>query len=479
VNPLQKRCGSFAAAAGVLLLTLSGCVTERTGGSGWGTGVPVQPLSKAKGSTLAAAENSADAGQSSGVLSGSGKPPPLPTGKVATPKRTNFVATDIQVEVIPLGGITYDGQALPVVSPDGLHIASQEGAAPSWETILAAPGAVVPVGTRIAVYAIVDNKITTVSFASPLPPGLLLSRGSDSQGFLVESPRADGARWVGKVSWATGELTWLVRGTMVNAYATLTPQGELLYCRRPQNVTSASDLVVRGTGGQESVKSGVDGAFCYPVCGASEDVIYVFRVSRVGTDLESIRLDRTKPLAPRPADTRSTWRISTNPEAMLAHQMASTACIPIRGVEMLSTLNPGEVDTVAMFDPRKSRMVRFNVTTGGTQALAAKTVGAVPSVGGLSGRHAMTPGYFVTGPSGLVFLAEPGENPAIPGTGGWPAVWPDDGPSARVLASPYLMRPLRPGTDTAGEPVPRYLLIGPMKGHDDKLELTLMAVVGR
>jgi hypothetical protein len=161
---------------------------------------------------------------------------------------------------------------------------------------------------------------------------------------------------------------------------------------------------------------------------------------------------------------------------MLAFQMASTAAPYPAGVSLLASASESDADTVAMFDPRTSRMTRFNPQTGGTESLLAKTIGAVPSVSGITGLHAMTPGYLCTGTGGLVFIAAPAD--------GWPGAWPEDGPSARVLASPYVVRPLSPVTiaatsDVPAQRVPLYLLIGPVKGATDRLEVTRMAVVGR
>ncbi|MGH7289907.1 MAG: hypothetical protein ACREJT_01760, partial [Myxococcota bacterium] len=54
----------------------------------------------------------------------------------------------------------------------------------------------------------------------------------DENGFLIESPQPDGSRWIGKVAWTTGEITWLIQDEFVNAFASLGPGGRLAWSRR-------------------------------------------------------------------------------------------------------------------------------------------------------------------------------------------------------------------------------------------------------
>jgi hypothetical protein len=411
--------------------------------------MPVAPLSKSGKSASNAASAKTEKRASA----------ELPKGPVARPEAGKMLATDIKVEVQPAGVVDYDGQALPLTSPSGSLLAVQEGEAPSWEVILAEPGAQPPTATRISVYDLSKQGTVRVQFPSPLPAGIVIGRSADDAGFLVEAPKADGSRWIGKVDWATGAIKWLVQGQNVNAHAILTPRGELVYCRHAIGA-SDGELVIRAADGNEYAKRSVDGVYAFPVCGSANEVLYVFRLSRSGTDLEVIRIDRQNGGA-RPADTRQQWRIVGRPDPMVAHQMQSTASnLPPR----VMPADAADSDCVAMFDPRRNRMARFNPVTGGIDGLLAKTINAVPLTG-----EGMTPGYFCSGPDGLVFIAKPEQ--------GWPVAWPDDGPSARVLASPYVVRPLTAGATKEGKSFPMYLLIGPVKGSDTRLEITKMAVV--
>ena len=446
-----------------------GCVTERSQSNL--PGIPVKPAGKG-----ARADSTAAANARSANGKGAAKAQ-LPTGPVATPAAGRTTATDVQVEVQPLGKVQYDGQGLPLPSPDGNMLAVQEGEPPTWPTILAEAEAQPPTRTRLVVYDISKPPMKRVDFVEPLPMGLMLGRASDDEGFLIEAPRAGGARWIGKVSWATGAIKWLVQGSDVNAYATLTPKGELIYSRR-RVASAAADLILRTRRGEESIKESMSGLYSYPCGGAAEEVIYTFRVSRAGTDVEVIRIDRTNPDAPRLADTRQSWRIVNSPDLMVAQQMASTASSPAVGAVLSGSVGgSGESDTLAFFDPRRSRMTRFNSVTGGLEGLVPKSICAAPSVG-----EGMTPGYFCTSSLGLVFVPRPPD--------GWAASIPDDDQPAKVLATSYVARAVRPalmaatGADkkaaTKDEKkieVPLYILFGPVKGHDDQLEIVKMAVV--
>jgi hypothetical protein len=78
--------------------------------------------------------------------------PELPKGPVATPAKAQRTNAHVLVQVDPLTTVSYDGQVLPLVSPDGRFIAVEDGEPPSWPTILAQPGAVSPQGTHLSVY---------------------------------------------------------------------------------------------------------------------------------------------------------------------------------------------------------------------------------------------------------------------------------------------------------------------------------------
>lgn len=459
ISTVRTGGSMIPALAAVLLIAagMSGCVTETVTPS---RGTPIKPTGKSAASKPKAPSTA------SGSAAAATPKAELPKGPVAKPERGRMMATDIRVEVQPLGSVAYDGQALPLVSPQGNLLVVQEGQPPSWEAILAGSGAETPGETRLVVYDISKVPAARMTYPQPLQAGLILGRNADEQGFLVESPRLDGARWIGKISWSTGSLTWLVQGDQVNAHGVLSPKGDLLFTRRSRSATD-SDLVLRTESGFESIKHAIDGSYAFPMFVAGSEASFVFRLSRSGTDLEVVRLDRSSDEKPRLADTRQQWRIAPAPEAVIAHQMASTQISIPAGV---AASDPTEGDVAVLFDPRKNRMARFNSRSGSVEGLMPQTIGAAPAIG-----PTMTAGYFCTSAKGLMFIGRPAE--------GWPVMWPEDGPAARVLASPYIARILHPGhaaesTNPEGAAsIPMYLLVGPFKSDPGRLEITKMAVV--
>ncbi|MBS0195714.1 MAG: hypothetical protein JSR77_03055 [Planctomycetes bacterium] len=418
-------------------LALGGCITER---SSTLQGVPVKPQSQQQNQKQSAAAKPAETGAKA----------ELPPGPIATPGNRPTLATNVAVEVLPVGMLGYDGQALPVVSPDGRFLAMQEGEPPTWPTILAESGAQEALGVRIVIYAI-DKPPAKRLASSSIPGGAMLGRSADGTGFLIEHARPDGSRWIGKVTWLGGEVSWLVRSADVNAHGVLTAQGDLVFTRRATN-SGAAVLVMRSQQGEESIKDPMGGTYAYPIAVAGGEMVYAFHTSKSGLDLEAIRIDRHDPSSPRLADTRQSWRISGDTDVMLAQQMASTAPAPIR----IPTGEPvGDADILTCFEPRRCRVCRFNWHTGAIEPLADDSMVAAmgPDVSGDS--------YFCAAPKGLVFLPRPKD--------GWPGSWNGEAPAARVLPQPYVATRL----DT--KPI-TYLLVGPVRDSKDRLEIVKMAI---
>lgn len=151
----------------------------------------------------------------------------------------------VLIEVAQCGAVPYDNMTLPLLSPDGRFIATQVGIAPTWAMTLAEHDAEPPTETRVEVYAL-DRSERQPQYQFTVDADVVLGRSSDSDGFLVESPQADGSRWIGKVGWREGSIQWLVADDHVNAFAALGPEGRLAWSRRPVADTEDQfDLVVR------------------------------------------------------------------------------------------------------------------------------------------------------------------------------------------------------------------------------------------
>lgn len=177
-------------------------------------------------------------------------PPPFPELNLSPDTRTLTVG--VRAAVGLLGSVPYDNFALPIVSPDGRFIATEAGIAPTWPTILAQSGGGggVPEATRLEIHTldlrigIPDNERQPAHLKTIVNEPVLLGRSCDREGFLVESPREDGSRWIGKASWETGRITWLVRDAQINAFAALGPDGRLAWSRRARD-QAHYELIVR------------------------------------------------------------------------------------------------------------------------------------------------------------------------------------------------------------------------------------------
>jgi hypothetical protein len=311
---------------------------------------------------------------------------PAPIAEPVPPEAT--LRSHVRVVVRPLGEVEYNGQVLPLTSPDGRFVATQVGAAPSWEALLAAPGALPPAGSRIVIYEIRDGSVTERGQgADAAPPqirrarevavaALLLGRSCDDRGFLVESPRPDGARWIGFVSWEDARVAWLVQGDAVNAHAVLGPGGEMAYVRRETRET-ATELVFlpRGRAG-ELVWSAAEGDVSMPMFDAGGEV-RTFVVSERGIELVALLLGE-EGLA---AGARLLLATSASP--LWAYQ----ATAPMRS----AIANAGR--GVTFFHPRQRRMVTWVAHEGRLVRWVADSIACSFADGGA----------FLTTPGGLVY----------------------------------------------------------------------------
>ncbi len=183
--------------------------------------------------------------------------------------------TRIRFQFVPVRSVAYDGFALPILSPDGCSAAVQISSAADWTTLLAAVEGGVPDAGQIAIAPLCAN--STAPLLSVTGTDLLLGRSSDSQGFLVESPRLDGSRWIGKVGWQGGEPTWLIADEDVNAFAVLGPSGEIAWCHRKRNAEKFALTVKRGDLVHE-IPPPEDGSWFAPSFSADSKFLYALRL---------------------------------------------------------------------------------------------------------------------------------------------------------------------------------------------------------
>lgn len=397
-----------AAALGACLLTLASCVVERP----FRPGVPVPKASEAA----------------------------LPTAPVATPALAPVTNSNIRLRMENLGTVVYDGQALPLVSPDGRWLAVQSGDAPDWATILAEDDALPPNRTTLTVFEASSGLLKPVSGTALLPAGLMLGRAADNAGFLVEAPQRDGPRWIGKVSWASGRLDWLVKDGNVNAHATLTSDGTLLYTTRKPKEPRRALCMLSNAGVDTRVAD--DASYAYPLVGDDPGVVFVPRQSSQGTELEGIRLSNEGKLAPVKFGASLYRRlISGSGDVLLAHQMAITS--PGALPSPTSADAARVIAPLVCLSPRNACMGAFDAELGAFEPLVPRSVAVAASP------DPNQPGYFCTLPDSLVFV---------------PRNWKPGTPTANILGDPYVPHAvLSPG--------PSLILFGPVRGSPDKLDV--------
>ncbi len=239
-NPMHRCCPTASALLAFTLL--AGCVTERTGYKP--RGVPVDPDASPGDVDLSTAFNPAPAA-------------PISVG------RSRF-------GVAHLGAIRYDGLTLPIVSPAGDFLAAQVTDPPTWAALLGLPGENRADLARLQTFRLTADAVVPVDFTPGLPRGLLLGRSSSPRGVLVEAPQPDGARWIGRLDWSTGQISWLVRENgLVAAHAIELRDGTLIYCRRAV-AEVAFALVIRSPGKPEMVVPTSGECAFYPIASPSQ-----------------------------------------------------------------------------------------------------------------------------------------------------------------------------------------------------------------
>ncbi|MBC7836098.1 MAG: hypothetical protein H7Y88_13515 [Phycisphaerales bacterium] len=430
------------AALVVLVLSAPGCITERT---------PIRP---------------GGGGGGGGMMIRDPTAPARPTAGAST------TVSRIQADIKRLGLIPFDGLTLPLTSHDGRWIATQHGPVPSWEAILGFPGSDLSASTRISLFAVSDSAITPAPGDPSVPRGVMLGRAADDHGFLVESPRPDGERWIGKADWATGDITWLVQEHACAAHAVFLSDGSLAFTRTSlPPATSRSELVVLGPAGEPrgtySVEGGRGGAgatlaFPLPVGDTPQIAVFALRPRR----MELVVIGPPGYEAPatsgaqneRDDQSSSQWTVVsrlplTAAAGTLSAAYAATAAMnqPVwHGMPGKSAHGRGDGERenrgagcIAFFDAATSRVVLFwpgEEGRGGTiRPLAPGSSSAVPMWGvGRAGSVVGAEGWVAATPKSLIFqrMLMVGDNAQ------WKdrELWQQGGDGMTVLNQGYLPR---------------------------------------
>jgi hypothetical protein len=377
---------------------LAACVTERSPSSYGGV-----PFSASKRSGAAPTPATA--------------PASLPSGPVARPVTPQApVSASVRTSLMDLGTVPYDGLVLPLISPDGRFLASQTGVAPTWPTLLAAPGAEVPLASQVLAFRLPEPAAANpgaqppgaqpIAWNEPLN-GLLLGRSCDTTGFLVEAPQPDGSRWIGYASWISGSIEWLVRNDDVNAYASFGPDGELAYCRRGVDST-AIQLVVRprskdATELTLSAGAGA-GAYLWPLFSDEPGIVYATSLVAGAAELHALRL----PQRGEPPTLVIVGRqpLSRGTNAADLYQMTASVQTPLPS--SLTNSSPDRQDTrfdkLIFFHPAHGRMTVFDRRLGALVPLFPGSFGATP-IASPEGQSPPRSGYLIATSRGLEYVA--------------------------------------------------------------------------
>lgn len=132
------------------------------------------------------------------------------------------------IELVPLGFVAADAATPPLVAPDGSALAVQLAPTPAWNDLLGWSPSMPSPPPAIAIVRVGDDG--RLEEPQVLREALLLGRSAGSTGFLVESPRGDGARWIGEVAWEDGAISWLLADDAVAAMAWRDESGRLAWC---------------------------------------------------------------------------------------------------------------------------------------------------------------------------------------------------------------------------------------------------------
>ncbi len=363
------------------------------------------------------------------------EPPVQPGAPVARPVPPTSSAM-LRFSIFPLGTIEYDGQVLPLVSPDARFVVVQAGLAPTWPTLLALDNAVPAITTRLVVYRVEKTGLSPLQLPV-LPEGAILGRSCDAEGFLIEQPRADGTRAIAKVAWTSGRVEWLADSPAINAHGVLSQSGDLAYTTRKKGSPKA-DLVIRTRDGKLRVRPAGDVGYLFPIYAGEPKTLFTLARSQGGIDLVALRDAPTSDADTAIGPVIATRSLSLSSDPALAYQCTAALQVPPPHAIALdaraagSESNPPAPGAIvgaggtplSLFVPDLGRTAEFDLASGSWNPLSEKSIAAVRSP------IVDHPGLFVAVPEGLVFTP----------TADHRAPAPARSAMARLLDTPYVPR---------------------------------------
>ncbi|MSR68983.1 MAG: hypothetical protein EXS17_01355 [Phycisphaerales bacterium] len=270
----------------------------------------------------------------------------------------------VRFRLEPLCSIDYDGFSLPLVSPDGQWAAVQASSTADWPTLLAALDGGQPNAGTLSIVS-----LALASTYAPIAvngPDLLLGRSADDAGFLVESPRIDGARWIGRVAWDGRDPIWLIEGDDVNALATLGDGDSIAWCRRACG-SAQFGLCIRQAGVTQEIPPPEDGSWMAPLFSNDGKYLYALRLRDGVLAACAFPISQAMSTVPTVAIDLS-WRA----DARSAYQML----VPLRTGGLPSD------GRLWFFHPRFGRMAVWNPVNNRVAMASSKSAAAAMISGG-------------------------------------------------------------------------------------------------
>ena len=283
-----------------------------------------------------------------------GMPPQLPSTIAPEVLSDRAARAGVDADVVPLGVLQSDGISPPVIAPDGRFVAVQRAPAPGWIDLVAWRPEMPRPAPAIALVPIGEDALGT-----PIVPGepLLLGRGADAEGVLVEGPLPDGSRRIGRASWRTGEVEWLVEDEGVAAMATLGPSGELAWCRSERAGEPASLRLLRPDGRLREWPPLPESTWMLPAFSGDGGHLFALLLEDGRATLAAFDLDD-------PSAAAGSWIFSNRIDARVALQSVLTV-----GPDASP---PGEVSWL-LFHPEWNALCRWHPTEGRIDRLPSGT----------------------------------------------------------------------------------------------------------
>ncbi len=258
---------------------------------------------------------------------------------------------DRSIELVPLGFVVADAATPPLVAPDGSALAVQLAPTPAWNDLLGWNAEMPSPPPAIAIVRIGEDG--RLGEAQTLREPLLLGRSADSKGFLVESPRGDGARWIGEVAWEDGAISWLIADDAVAAMAWRDDAGRLAWCHSARAGDPASiRIATRESGVREWAPPAGSTWLAPTLTGTGSHLVGILQ--RDGrSSLVAIELDANDP---SPESLELSIRVNAPQSLAAMWALGQNAALPDE--QGVYVLHP-DWRTLARWIPSQQRLDRF------------------------------------------------------------------------------------------------------------------------